>query len=68
MLYSSGRGIGQDWIKAHLWLNIAASGGYVGATQQLDYISSRMNESELAQARQLAREWRTANVRDAKNN
>ena len=60
MLYSNGRGIGQDWIKAYLWLTMAASGGYVGATQQLDYISSQMNEIELAQARQLAREWPAA--------
>jgi TPR repeat protein len=56
MLYGAGRGVERDPIKAHLWLSLAVSGGYVGATQPLDAIASQMNEADLNRARQLARD------------
>ncbi|HRF44600.1 MAG TPA: tetratricopeptide repeat protein, partial [Candidatus Competibacteraceae bacterium] len=58
MLYSNGRGVKADWIKAHLWLDLAVSGGYVGATQPLDMVASRLSQTELAEARHLAQQWR----------
>ncbi|MCB1821871.1 MAG: sel1 repeat family protein, partial [Candidatus Competibacteraceae bacterium] len=63
MLYSNGRGVKTDWIKAHLWLDLAVSSGYVGAAQPLDSVASRLSQTELAEARQLAQQWRMANDR-----
>jgi len=65
MLYSNGRGIQQDWIKARLWLDLAVSGGYVGggyvgAAQPLEYATSQLDEKGLTRARDLAREWQAA--------
>ncbi|HCK81833.1 MAG TPA: hypothetical protein DIC59_10280, partial [Candidatus Competibacteraceae bacterium] len=68
MLYSNGRGVERDWVKAHLWLNLAASGGYVGAAQPLEYAGSQLGEQELARARDLAREWRPVTVAENKAN
>jgi hypothetical protein len=64
MLYSHGRGVEQDRIKAHLWLDLAVSGGYADAGQPLESVASRLREEELAQARQLAQEWRMANAQN----
>jgi hypothetical protein len=54
----------QDQIKAHLWLDLAVSGGYADAGQPLESVASRLREEELAQARQLAQEWRMANAQN----
>jgi TPR repeat protein len=64
MLYSNGRGVETDWIKAHLWLDLAVSGGYVGAAQPLDSVASRLSQTELAEARRLAQQWRMAEARN----
>ena len=68
MLYGAGQGVKRDLIKAHLWLNLAVSGGYVGATQPLDAIASQMNEAELIRARQLARDWQASSSRVSRPN
>lgn len=55
-------------IKAHQWLSLAVSGGYVGAAQPLDAIARQMSEVDLARARQLAREWQASHSSASKPN
>lgn len=54
----------QDYVRAHMWLSLAASyaTGAVrdGALQGLARAAQRMSAAQLAEARRLAREWRLA--------
>ncbi len=68
MLYNDGQGVILDGIKAHLWLDLAVSAGYVGAARPLDSIARQLNERELARAKQMASDWRQANARISRRN
>jgi len=68
MLYSNGRGVKQDWLQAHVWLNLSATGGYVGASQPLEYAASQLSGENLARARELARAWRPAEASATRTN
>ena len=54
----------QDYVRAHMWLSLAASyaTGAVrdGALQGLARAAQRMSGTQIAEARRLAREWRLA--------
>jgi len=65
MAYANGRGQEPDGVKAHVWLSLAVAGGYVGAAQSLDAVASRLQEGELARARELARQWRPSSAQSS---
>ncbi|MDP6417655.1 MAG: sel1 repeat family protein, partial [Gammaproteobacteria bacterium] len=54
--YANGRGVIQDNVYAHMWLNIAASSGDKDAIGIRDIIAKRMTPSQLEKAQDLARE------------
>ena len=62
VMYAGGLGVPQDYVQAHKWLNLAAS--QAAGEKAKDYRSARdtvaekMAPSQLAEAQQLAREWR----------
>ena len=64
ILYSDGRGVPQDDISAHMWLNIAAAGttGEVRemAVRARDEVAARMTFFDRSEAQRLAREWDAA--------
>jgi uncharacterized protein len=56
-MYGKGRGVLQDYVRAHMWLNIAASSGESkNASKNRDIIAKRMTPSQLEKAQDLARE------------
>ena len=59
--YLNGLGVPQDFVSAHLWFNLAAarlSGtDRALAIEQRDLVQAQMNQSQVAEAQQLAREW-----------
>ena len=57
-LYASGRGIPQDYVFAHLWLNLAAAAGLEEAQIARDLVAGEMTKTGIAEAQKLAREWR----------
>jgi len=57
LAYSTGQGVGVDFIAAHKWFNLAALRGVDEAKRWRAQISAEMNESQIAQAQRLAREW-----------
>jgi TPR repeat protein len=59
LAYSTGQGVGVDFIAAHKWFNLAAVRGVEEAKRWRAQISAEMNNSQIAEAQRLAREWLT---------
>jgi len=58
--YVQGLGVPQDYVEAHKWLNLAAGLGDADAAAERDALAAEMTGEERAEARKLARAWRTA--------
>jgi TPR repeat protein len=56
-MYASGRGVAQDLVQAHMWLNLAAAGSQAAARGERDFVAKKMTRSQLGEAVRLAREW-----------
>ena len=52
-----GPGVPQDYVRAHMWFNLAAAPGYPGAAAKRDSIAANMTPAQIAEAQKLAREW-----------
>lgn len=58
-IYFSGRmGVPQDYVQAHLWLNLAAVHGSKQILTLRDAVERRMTPAQVAEAQKLAREWK----------
>lgn len=57
-LYEYGWGIEKDIVLAYAWYNIAASGGYDKAKQNLARVEKTIKPEELREAQTLSREWK----------
>ena len=55
-MYGNGKGVSRDYIRAHMWWNIAASQGFKDATKSSDLVAKMMTPSQLEKAQDLARE------------
>ncbi len=56
--YENGQGVLQDYVLAHMWLNLAAAQGDDDAKKARDLLASKMTPEQIAEAQQLAREWK----------
>ena len=56
LMYAKGHGVIQDYVRAHMWLNIAASSGYKSALESRDIVAGWVTPSQLEKAQELARE------------
>ena len=61
--FVKGLGVPQDFVEAHKWLNLAAARGDAKAAAERDTLAKEMTAEERAEARKLARAWRTAGGR-----
>jgi TPR repeat protein len=67
LMYDKGQGVPQDFVLAHAWLNLAAA--HAGRrerdywTRVRDSVASKMSLAQLAEARQLAFDWRPTRAR-----
>ena len=61
--FVKGVGVPQDFIEAHKWFNLAAARGDAKAAAERDALAKEMTVEERAEARKLARAWRTAGRR-----
>ena len=59
-LYEQGLGAPQNFILAHMWLNLAASRGNAEALPARDALAARMTPEQLAAAQEQAAAWRPA--------
>jgi hypothetical protein len=61
--YRLGKGVLQDYVRAHMWFNLSAAGFPPGewrnaAVTRRDDLSKQMTPAQIAEAQQLAREWK----------
>ena len=57
-MYVLGQGAPQDYVTAHMWLNLAAAGGHKIAEKARDEFTTIMTPAQIAEAQKLAREWK----------
>jgi TPR repeat protein len=57
LMYSSGDGVGLDYVTAHQWFNLAALGGHDEARTMRTEIARDMSLAEVAEAQRRARAW-----------
>jgi TPR repeat protein len=67
LMYDKGQGVEQDFVQAHAWLNLAVAHARRGErdpwTRIRDAVASKMSLAQLAEARQLALDWRPSGER-----
>lgn len=63
LMYRWGRGVPQDWLKAYMLYDIAATRGVNAAAKERDNIAGKMTRADISKAKQLARECVTRNLR-----
>ena len=63
-MYFKGQGTNQDYVRAFMWWNIAASQGSTNAQKNRDKVQGMMTSSQIEKAQNLARE---CIARDYKN-
>ena len=56
-MYDIGRGVPQDYVTAHMWLNLAAATGHENARKARDLLKALMTREQIAEAQARAREW-----------
>jgi hypothetical protein len=57
-MYEEGRGVPQDYVLAHMWLNLATAHGATDAAKFRDELAAKMTPEQVADAQRLAREWK----------
>ncbi|MBH0197608.1 MAG: sel1 repeat family protein [Nitrospira sp.] len=58
MMYANGQGEPQDYVQAHMWFSLAAANGVKRVAELRDALAKKMIPAKLAEAQQLAREWK----------
>jgi S1-C subfamily serine protease len=56
--YFNGDGVPQDYVEAHMWFNLASAQGHKSAKENLPIVEQSMTPQQIAQAQQLAREFK----------
>ncbi len=59
-MYAKGMGMPQNFVRAHMWYNLAGSNGNESAVRLRDVYAEQMTPTEIAEAQRLAREWMPA--------
>lgn len=57
-LFVQGLGAPQDYVEAHMWLNLAASRGEAVAAKERDVLAAKMSAEQVATAQARATAWR----------
>ena len=58
IMYDDGQGVPHDFVQAHKWYNLAATNGDKPAAELRDALAKQMTPAQIAEAQQLAREWK----------
>jgi uncharacterized protein len=57
-MYIAGHGVPQDYVRAYMWLNLAAVRGDAKIAKLRDLTRALMTPAQIAEAQKLAREWK----------
>src|SRR5260370_33889376 len=58
VMYDKGQGVPQDYVHAHMWLNLAAAQGVKQAAEARDRLAPKMSSAQIEEAQRLAPEWK----------
>ena len=62
LMYAKGQGVPEDYVQAHMWINIVASRSTAEKHKEYskvrDLLAKVMTPSQIAEAQELAREWK----------
>lgn len=67
VIYEKGQGIPKDLVAAHMWLSLSAANPQSShrdslyTKEALDKLEKKMNEQQLAQAKEMATNWKSKN-------
>ena len=64
MAYAAGRGVPQDHVRAHMWVNLAAALGNERAREGRDLLAEVMTREQVAEAQQRAEVCLASGYRD----
>ncbi len=59
-MYARGQGVPQDYVQAYKWIFLADERGGASAAKSRAVLASDMTLSQIAEAKRLASEWRSA--------
>jgi|TARA_R110000822_G_scaffold165712_3_gene306223 uncharacterized protein len=54
-MYDTGQRVPQDYVQAHMWLNLAAAQGDADAVKNRDIAASKMTSADISKAQRMAR-------------
>lgn len=60
LLYANGTGVSRDDVQADMWFTLASNAGNTVAAQHLVDLEKRMTQSQIAEVKKLASEWKPA--------
>lgn len=63
-MYGVGRGVPMDYVRAHIWFNLAAVKGDADAVKGRDFVAGKMTPQQMAEAQKLARECQARNFKN----
>ncbi len=58
-MYRDGVGQSRDYVRAHMWFDLARAGGHRFAARARDALGSNMSAAQIREAGELARQWLT---------
>ena len=62
VMYAEGRGVPQDYVRAHMWFSLSAAQGEQKAAGEtlIEMAERRMTPAQINEAQKLARDWKPA--------
>ena len=63
-MYAYGKGVLQDSVMVHMWLNIAAANGHKTASKWRDRAAAKMTSADISKAQSMARECMSNNYKN----
>ena len=60
VMYAEGRGVPQDYVRAHMWFSLSAAKGEQKAVKTLEMAERQMTPAQITEAQKLARDWKPA--------
>ena len=58
LMYERGDGVPQDYVRAYMWYSLGTANGVEAGARLRDALAKRMDPDQIAEAQQLAREWK----------
>jgi TPR repeat protein len=63
-MYYNGDGVAQDYMRAHMWLNLSSINGQSVFQDIRNFVASKMTSQQIAEAQKLARECQSRNFKN----